>query len=52
MNRYRISIKAARPFTVEAENEKEAFDTAFEQIEWDYDLELLEENIDEEDENG
>lgn len=45
MNKYRISIKAARPFTVEAENEKEAFDIAFEQIEWDYELELIEENI-------
>ena len=47
MNSYSILIKAARPFTVEAESESEAFDTAFEQIEWDYDIELLEENIEE-----
>ena len=45
MNRYRCSIKAARSFTVEAEDEKEAFDIAFEQIEWDCDIELVEKDI-------
>jgi hypothetical protein len=45
VNRYRISIKAARPYTVEAEDEKDAFDVAFEQTEWDYDIELVAENI-------
>lgn len=45
MNRYRISIKMAHPLTVEAEDEKEAFGTAFEQTKWDYDIKLAEENI-------
>lgn len=39
--RYRLRIKAARYVEVEAGSEKEAFDLAFEESEWDYDMEVV-----------
>lgn len=48
MNKYKIFIKSARPLTVNAETESEAFDIAFDDMEWDYDVELVDENVNEE----
>lgn len=42
MGKYRVTIKSARPVVVEADDDREAFNIAFEETEWDYDIEKLE----------
>lgn len=44
MPKYKVKIRQARPVIVEADNEKEAYDLAFDASEWDDDYEMIEEN--------